>query len=212
MDSPNSMRNNTYLPTLQANCATISHMRKHTTPTRPDYFPFLRQIQARVLTKSQQAIYLKTKTNDHVGNGSLSLLLCLESVESVCMMWKTLPINLFWIVLMWRPAFGSQVTSRNRDPFSKEKREPWERGCFARLADRWICQVFKRSILFYRSDTTRSFRPVLLWLRKPFLAELVILLIRCIQKHEFNIRVLLLIASQFRHYFFRILYFTSYLY
>ena len=116
------------------------------------------------------------------------------------------------IVLMWRPAFGSQVTSRNRDSFSKEKREPWERGCFARLADRWICQVFKRSILFYCSDTTRSFRPVPLWLRKPFLAELVILLIRCIQKHEFNIRVLLLIASQFRDYFFRIPYFTSYLY
>ena len=86
MDSPNSMRNNTYLPTLQANCATISQMRKHTTPTRPDYFPFLREIQAGVLTKSQQAIYLKTKTNDHVGNGPLSLLLCLEIVESVCMM------------------------------------------------------------------------------------------------------------------------------
>ena len=116
------------------------------------------------------------------------------------------------IVLMWRPAFGSQVTSRNRDSFSKEKREPWERGCFARLADRWICQVFKRSIVFYCSDTTRSFRPVPLWLRKPFLAELVILLTRCIQKHEFNIRVLLLIASQFRDYFFRILCFTSYLY
>ena len=44
------------------------------------------------------------------------------------------------------------------------------------------------------------------------LAELVILLIGCIQKHEFNIRVLLLIASQFRDYFFRIPYFTSYLY
>ena len=98
MDSPNSMRNNTYLLTLQANCATISQMRKHTTPTRPDYFLFLREIQAKVLTE----------------------------------------------------------------------REPWERGCFARLADRWICQVFKRSILFYYSDTTRSFRPVPLWLRKPF--------------------------------------------
>ena len=72
------------------------------------------------------------------------------------------------IVLMWRPAFASQVTSRNRDSFSKEKRKPWERGCFARLADRWICQVFKRSILFYCPDTTRSFRPVPLWLRKPF--------------------------------------------
>ena len=26
----------------------------------------------------------------------LSLLLCLENIESVCMMWKILPVNLFW--------------------------------------------------------------------------------------------------------------------
>ena len=43
MDSSTSMRNDTYLLTLQANCATICQMRKHTTPTRPqltssDYF------------------------------------------------------------------------------------------------------------------------------------------------------------------------------
>ena len=94
MDSPTSMRNNTYLLTLQANCATISQMRKHTTPTRPDYFLFLRENQAKVLTKSQHATHFKTKTNDHVGNGPLSLLLCLESVENVYMMWQILPINL----------------------------------------------------------------------------------------------------------------------
>ena len=35
MDSSTSMRNDTYFLTLQANCATICQMRKHTTPTRP---------------------------------------------------------------------------------------------------------------------------------------------------------------------------------
>ena len=213
MDSPNSMRNNTYLPTLQANCATISRMRK--------------------LTHNADATRLLSlfarnpgKSVDKITAGHLSQNKNKRPRWQWAFKFAALPrkrrkrlhdvenfaCKPFRIVLMWRPAFGSQVTSRNRDSFSKEKREPWERGCFARLADRWICQVFKRSILFYCSDTTRSFRPVPLWLRKPFLAELVILLIRCIQKHEFNIRVLLLIASQFRDYFFRIPYFTSYLY
>jgi len=35
MNTSTSVRNNTYLLTLQANCATICQMRKHTTPTRP---------------------------------------------------------------------------------------------------------------------------------------------------------------------------------
>ena len=122
MDSPNSMRNNTYLLTLQANCATISQMRKHTTPTRPDYFPFLREIQARVLTKLQQAIYLKTKTNDHVGNGPLSLLLLLESVESVCMMWKTLPINLFGLFWCGAQLLGARWPAAT-ETLSPRKRE-----------------------------------------------------------------------------------------
>ena len=50
MDSPTSMRNNSYLLTLQANFATICLMRKHTTPTLPDYFLFLLESQAKVLT------------------------------------------------------------------------------------------------------------------------------------------------------------------
>ena len=72
-----SMRNNTYLPTLQANCATICHMRKHTTPTRPqltssDCFVFLGEswqkcwpIRARQLQKRD----FKTRTNDRVASG-----------------------------------------------------------------------------------------------------------------------------------------------
>ena len=50
MDSPTSMRNNSYLLTLQANFATICLMKKHTTPTLPDYFLFLLESQAKVLT------------------------------------------------------------------------------------------------------------------------------------------------------------------
>ena len=50
MDLPTSMRNNSYLLTLQANFATICLMRKHPTPTLPDYFLFLLESQAKVLT------------------------------------------------------------------------------------------------------------------------------------------------------------------
>ena len=72
MDSSTSMRNDTYLLTLQVNCATICQMRKHTTPTRPqltssDYFcektwQKCWAIRARHLQKRD----FKTKTNDRV--------------------------------------------------------------------------------------------------------------------------------------------------
>ena len=60
--TPPMSRNNSYLLTLQANCATICQMRKHTTPTRPqltssDYFVFLREKRD-----------FKTKTNDRVAS------------------------------------------------------------------------------------------------------------------------------------------------
>ena len=167
MDSPNSMRNNTYLLTLQANCATISQTRKHTKPTRPDYFLFLREIQAKVLTKSQQAIYFKTKTNDHVGNGPLSLLLCLESVESVCVMWKTLPINLFGLFWCGAQLLGARWPAATEILSLRKRENP---GNVVVLRDLPIVGFVKylKAILFYRSDTTRSLRPVPLWLRKPF--------------------------------------------
>ena len=61
MDSPTSMRNNSYLLTLQANFATICLMRKHTTPTLPDYFLFLLESQAKVLTNQGTKSGHKTK-------------------------------------------------------------------------------------------------------------------------------------------------------
>ena len=46
-----------------------------------------------------------------------------ESVESGCMMWKTLPINLFW--------WGSQLLGTTWSAAT------WQRGCFSETAD-WI--------------------------------------------------------------------------
>ena len=64
-NSSTSMRNNTYLLTLRANCATICQMRKDTTPTRPqlissDYFVFLQESLAKVLT-SRSAPFSKAR-------------------------------------------------------------------------------------------------------------------------------------------------------
>ena len=61
MDSPTSMRNNSYLLTLQANFATICWMRKHTTPTLPDFFLFLLESQAKVLTNQGTPFRSKQK-------------------------------------------------------------------------------------------------------------------------------------------------------
>ena len=46
-----------------------------------------------------------------------------KSVESGCMMWKTLPINLFW--------WGSQLLGTTWSAAT------WQRGCFSETAD-WI--------------------------------------------------------------------------
>ena len=69
MDSPTSMRSNIYLPTLQANCATICQVRKQTTPTRPYYFLFLRENQAKALTNQSTPFISKQKqlTSLHQG-------------------------------------------------------------------------------------------------------------------------------------------------
>ena len=61
MDLPTLMRNNSYLLTLQANFATICLMRKHATPTLPDYFLFLVESQAKVLTNQDTKSGHKTK-------------------------------------------------------------------------------------------------------------------------------------------------------
>ena len=78
-----SMRNNTHLLTLQVNWATICQMRKHTTPmwpqlTSPDYFVFLQESLAKVLT-NQSAPFTKAPFQSinkrlrciKVGNGPL---------------------------------------------------------------------------------------------------------------------------------------------
>ena len=92
-----SMRNNTYLLTLQANCATICHMRKHTTPTRPqltssDCFVFLGESLAKVLT-NQSAPVTKARFQNknkrprciRVSNGPLNALstICLNTLLRV---------------------------------------------------------------------------------------------------------------------------------
>ena len=81
MDSPTSMNNNTYLLTLQANCATISQMRKHTTPTRPDYFLFLRESQAKVLTNQSTPFILKQKQTIALHQGWQQAVCALRSLS-----------------------------------------------------------------------------------------------------------------------------------
>ena len=66
MDSPTSMRNDSYLLTLQANFATICLMRKHNAD-RPDYFLLLLESQAGSVDQSEHAIYFKARTKDCVG-------------------------------------------------------------------------------------------------------------------------------------------------
>ena len=64
------MGNNIYLLTLQANCATIYQMRKHTMPTQPqltssDYFVFLRESLAEVLT-NQSVPFTKARFQNNI--------------------------------------------------------------------------------------------------------------------------------------------------
>jgi len=93
-------------------------------------------------------------------------------------------------------AFGSHVTSRNRGPFSKQERKPWERGYFCETCRSDLSSILKVNLilllLHYKELQTCPLWP------QSHLAQKVILLIPYMQKQNFNRRVLLLFARQFK--------------
>ena len=104
--------------------------------------------------------------------------------------------------LMRLPAFGNHVNSSNQGFLSEQDREPWQRGCFSETR-----RLDWRLILFYCSDTTRSCRPVPLWLQN-YLDKTVSYSLDSMHTKAKGVLNWLKVSSEL---FFLIPYFTSYI-
>ena len=105
-----------------------------------------------------------------------------KSVESGCMMWKTLPINLSW--------WGSQLLGTTWSAAT------WQRGCFSETAD-WI-----KDKSYFTALTLQGVADLYLYGYENHLDKTVIPLIRCIEKKKFNRRVLLIDCKSVQNYVF----------